>query len=443
MPAITVGFPEFEARLGAIRTRLNLISLQDSLCLGAAALILAVSALLAASIISDPRLASGTRMAATAIAIAAVATAAWQLRKRWLSLEDAAILVDRVGGLDARVSTMLAHPPNEGSSTLRSMLLMQVFELGSLWEVDRIAPLRLHRSAWALVAALVVLIATLLVLPETPQQPPPEVAAAAGDRGATSAPAPQPGGHSGVAALAGRGAGDRGSENQSAEGNQNDAASPDGRQSASQGKPQRQDGADSPRLGDAKPATAGEQDDDRDQADPAATTDDSERRKLAGVDPAQLKPRSEPRSGKPAAQLEQKRAGDSPQPPPHAKPDPNRKSPDDRGGAKAAGSGKPGLDRSDTGTKVLGKSAARPTKKDGEPQSMLIKLRAFASSLPLEMAPQAKGPGSPADSTAEPGSEQPETAAEQLPDTGVSRSHVTSSHQHLVRKLFTPPAQQP
>ncbi len=441
MPAITVGFPEFEARLGAIRRRLNLISLQDSLCLGGAALILAISALFAASVIGDPGLASGTRLAASAIAIAAVATAAWQLRKRWLSLEDAAILVDRVGGLDARVSTMLAHPPREGSSELRSMLLMQVFELGSHWEVDRIAPLRLQRSAWALAAALAVLIATLLVLPDAPRQPPPEVASAAGAQGTTSAPAPQPGGDSGVAAV-GRGSGNGGSKNQSG-GDKADSASGDGQRSASPGNPQSQDGGDSPQLGHAKPATAGERDGERDHADPAAPSDDTDRPKLAGVDPAQLTPRAKPRSDKAAAQLEQKRPGDSAQPPPNAKPDPNRKSPEERGGAKAAGSGKPGLDRSDAGNKVLGKSAARLANKDGEPQSMLIKLRAFATSLPLEMAPQAKGPGSPAGSTEDPGSEQPETAAEQLPDTGVSRSHVTSSHQHLVRKLFTPPEQQP
>ena len=177
MPAITVGFPEFESRLDQIRRRMNRLALLDASCSAAAALLLAASLLIFAAFAFSPLVFAWTLRATTGVAAITVGASAWWLHRRWLDLYDTALHVDRRADMDARVSTMLAHPKSESRSAMRSLLLWQIFDRSSKWDIGRVAPLRVGRPAIAAAIALLIFLATVVLVPQSEDEPPPEMPA--------------------------------------------------------------------------------------------------------------------------------------------------------------------------------------------------------------------------------------------------------------------------
>ncbi len=173
MPAITVGFSEFEARLKRIRRRVNLHSLVEALCISAACLLLAGTLSLVAAAALSEEFFTWVYRAALAAAVAAIAVSIWRLRGRWLDLQGTAIHVDRCASMDARVATLLAHPQADATSPLRPILLWQIFEHSSSWDVDKVAPWRIGRPMLACAAAVAVFATALLLAPPRQKDPPP------------------------------------------------------------------------------------------------------------------------------------------------------------------------------------------------------------------------------------------------------------------------------
>ena len=93
--------------------------------------------------------------AAAAVIAALIVAATLRARRRWLSVEQAVRLADRRAALDDRLATLLLDPARARDSRLRDILLEQILAATPRWDVDTLAPRRVPRSLYALLAALV------------------------------------------------------------------------------------------------------------------------------------------------------------------------------------------------------------------------------------------------------------------------------------------------
>jgi hypothetical protein len=172
MPAITLGLAEVEERLRALRRRLNSATAQHSIYLGASS----ASLLVAAVVVVGLRASAPTfRLVACGSALLAMIITAASLgyaRRRWLDLQHTAHLVDTRAELTDRLSTVVDLRLRPRPSRLAPVLVAQALALGTQWQAQRIAPRRIPRSIFLLVASLLTLAATALVERRTPPQVP-------------------------------------------------------------------------------------------------------------------------------------------------------------------------------------------------------------------------------------------------------------------------------
>lgn len=432
MPAITVGFEEFETRLDRVRKRLHLLAITDAVCISASAALLAGSVIIVAAFASGPEAFAWIARLAAVAALGAFATAAWRLWNRWPTLYETALYVDRTAGLDARVATMLAHPTAQARSPLRSLLLWEVFDLGPRWDVDRIAPLRISRPAIALATALAIFLAAALLAPDPEPEPPPEM----GNRGApaSSASVDAPGGR-GVgrdspAELSQRAAltGEDATASSLRSGDRLPGDSPDTGRLQSPGDPQESGGRDGggkagKATTDLDPGKVGK------LPEPPKATD----LKPAAAPPVDQKVPKAPRSA-PEAELQKKRDATNRQQSPAER---NRPVAGKKGGSKAA-SANPRKGETGGTRGLLAKKGAKPLPPGESGKPMVIQLKAFAVQPAEQLEPQGRPSGDDGAPNRETDAAPAPVASSQVDDSVLQRSVVTRAHQDLIRELFTP-----
>jgi hypothetical protein len=172
MPAITLGLAEVEERLRALRRRLNSVTAQHSIYLGASSATLLVAAVIVVGLRAS---APTFRIVACGSALLAMIVAAASLgyaRRRWLDLQHTAHLADTRAQLTDRLSTVVDLRLRPRPSRLAPVLVAQALALGSQWQARQIAPRRIPRSIFLLVASLLTLAATAFVERRTPPQVP-------------------------------------------------------------------------------------------------------------------------------------------------------------------------------------------------------------------------------------------------------------------------------
>lgn len=484
MPAFTVGFPEFLARLSAVRARINRLRMLDAFLTVAATSLAAMTAAKAAPHILEPPAMRWLLGSASLVVSAVGLYTAGNLYRQWLDLEGTAVYVDRRAGLDARTATMLAHPPTDSRSPLRPILLWEIFEQSARWEPHRIAPMRVRRPAVICATALVAFALASVFAPEQPTAP--ESAAAPSphesETNATTQYAALPSRESNTGNSA---TGFPKRDTSSSGGTARPATSdsgPDGapgdaggdRGDASAGPGQQLDrhsgggstDADPHGAGAGRPAVSGAGDLDSSQSGEAgAGRSDQEADPAAGIRPDPMPQPDEGASSlrerSPGSPDEQRdRATSDPaqfasvQPAPHqdapqtesdadvesAEQPSGKSDAPNTGGAKAAG-GDPtrpdGTDRSG----ILGAPGALEGIEGEASPSMVVRLRAPSTSV---MEPQFAESAQTAG-----GAELSETAerepapmtSSQMDDAFLHRAAIGPLHQALMRELFTPPTQ--
>jgi hypothetical protein len=177
MPAITLGLAEVEQRLRTLRRRLNWVTAQQSIYLGASFVTLLVSAVIVVGLRAS---ASTFRVAACTglllVVIAALASIAYA-RRRWLDLPETARVVDGRAQLTDRLATLVDLRLRPRPSRLAPVLVAQALALGGRWQARQIAPRRIPRSILVFIASLLMLAGTGLIT--RPSVPPPTSTATA------------------------------------------------------------------------------------------------------------------------------------------------------------------------------------------------------------------------------------------------------------------------
>jgi hypothetical protein len=176
MPAITLGLAEVEQRLRTLRRRLNWVTAQQSIYLGASFVTLLLSAVIVVGLRAS---ASTFRTAACAgvllVVIVTLACLAYA-RRRWLDLQDTARMVDGRAQLTDRLATLIDLRLRPRPSRLAPVLVAQALALGGRWQARQIAPRRIPRSILIFIASLLALAGTALI--ERRNLPPPRSTAA-------------------------------------------------------------------------------------------------------------------------------------------------------------------------------------------------------------------------------------------------------------------------
>jgi len=179
MPAITLGLAEVEQRLRTLRRRLNWVTAQQSIYLGASFVTLLLSAVIVAGLRASAStfrvVACGSALLVMIIAAACVVYA----RRHWLDVQQTAHLADTRAQLTDRLSTVVDLRLRPRPSRLAPLLVAQALALGTQWQARRIAPRRIPRSILLLVASLLTLVATAFVERRSPPQVPPPTTATA------------------------------------------------------------------------------------------------------------------------------------------------------------------------------------------------------------------------------------------------------------------------
>jgi hypothetical protein len=179
MAAISLGVGEIEARLEAIRRRLNLATL---LRVGCAAL--AVGYLAAGIVLVTGAHHSLSRLAVLAMGITGLAVvggiSTYRVHSDWLDLAAAARIADRRAGLAERLTTLVSQRRSKSSARLLPVLVAQLVSAMPRWQPQTVAPYRAPTSAYASVAAFLALLLALWWAPAPPlAEPSPAVLAAA------------------------------------------------------------------------------------------------------------------------------------------------------------------------------------------------------------------------------------------------------------------------
>ena len=452
MSAITLGFREFEGRLERIRRRLNAFALQDAFCVVGAAFLLASTALLVSAFAASSIVFTWVFRTTASVLVLTTLAAAYWLHQRWLNLRDTALFVDRKAKLDARITTMLAHPAQESTSSLRSVLLGQVYETTARWSIDKMAPRQVRRPAYALAASLIVFVTTFFFLPKEWLEPPREVATA----NVRNSPRSEledgvsTGSTISAASIARSGETNHSTSAQQVVGSHPMKIDPDDaseRESSNSGNRQvstennRSGKGEVPREDDDLAATNSGGEESRhhspnDDEDDGAGRD-SEKQNPNGSDRAtQQQNKSSKKDGKRSTNRDK----DTPDPNEHAQPP---ISPENQRQDRSSGGGASGKEVG-KGGQPLGKKA-NPHLKGAhngaapETTPMLIKLKAFAMKPKMEFAPQGDDPNPTSGDGAEIHSHTSEIAKNQVEDTlFLSRPEISRRHRDFIRQLFTP-----
>ena len=168
MPAITLGLAEVEERLQAIRRRLNSGTTLHAAFVGLSVSVLVGAALVVLGLRSSTAVFALAAWTGAALSISTWAGCAVYARRRWVDLTAAARLADRRAQLTDRLTTLADLRQRPRPARLAPLLVAQTLALGDRWRVDGIAPRRLPRTAFILLASILTLAAATWLAPEPP-----------------------------------------------------------------------------------------------------------------------------------------------------------------------------------------------------------------------------------------------------------------------------------
>jgi hypothetical protein len=171
MPAITLGLAEVEERLHQLRRRLNWLSAQHAVYLSLSVVALVATALIILALRGAPAAFRAATWGGALLCLASVGWCVFTVRHRWLDVPGVAHLADRRAALIDRLTTLVDLRRRPRPSRLAPVLVAQVLALSPEWQPARIAPRRIPRSVYALVAALLALGCTAFIERRTPEPP--------------------------------------------------------------------------------------------------------------------------------------------------------------------------------------------------------------------------------------------------------------------------------
>jgi hypothetical protein len=458
MPPFSVGFAQVEHRLGIVRRRLNLLALQDAVYKSGSLVALAAALLVGLALRGRAGFFAVAAWTAVAAIGAAVTAALLHLRRGWRSRDQIVRWADRQAALEDRLATLLLAPRAAHTSPFKQLLLEQVLAATPRWDIDTLAPRRVPRSAYALLAALVALMATSFFVrpPATPQptaaarQPHPQVADATDpaqqqhqQQAERSAGAPAAPGAAGMASLKGMGEGSQQMQ-------LGDAASAG--QGADPKHPPIQFGAQGI---PSAPGQAGKNGDARHQehgAEGAAQTAQEGTDKLTDKLQDAIRqamgaaPSGTGKNGDAAAQHDGERGADERSTANQAgargngdagqKETANTSPPSGRSGSMPGAGAGAGKESAQAGSELFGEQmVARAA--GNESQRMAIKLGAFAATAPNNSEPQPPPPPGQLPVAAAGHNPPPALSEEQIPDAPQQKVDVAPEHETVVRRIFT------
>lgn len=178
MPAITLGLAEVEERLRVLRRRLNAVTAQHSVYLSLSVVTVALSGLIIVGLRGSTSAFRTSMWGAVVCGLAAIAWGAGAARWRWLDVTATARLADRRAALADRLVTLVDLRLRPRPSRLAPVLVAQLLALSKTWQPQLIAPRRVPRSVYTLLASLLVLSSTAFVERRPPAFPPPAQAGA-------------------------------------------------------------------------------------------------------------------------------------------------------------------------------------------------------------------------------------------------------------------------
>lgn len=155
MPPFSVGFAHVQARVRDFRHRLNAFGAQDGLYRGGTVVVVAMVVKLVVDARHDQSSLGMTF--ATLLALAGIFAGIAIGHRRWLSVEEAVHLLDRRGGLEDRLTTLLSH--RTGSPILKHLLVQQLLQIAPRWELAVVAPRRVPRSIFVFAGSVLTMIA--------------------------------------------------------------------------------------------------------------------------------------------------------------------------------------------------------------------------------------------------------------------------------------------
>ena len=191
MPAVPVALAEVERRVAETRRRLNRQALIEVLCPGIAVVLCLLAGLVAVAARGSAATFQGFAIGAGLALLATAGAAAWTLRRRFLSLDRAAHVVDRRAGMQERLTTLIWLKRSAHPSPLAPLLIADTFDSAARWSPDAIAPRRFPWVALSMPAVgVIALAATFFLLRHIPPPPSPAQIARLGP-GDRPAPLPQ------------------------------------------------------------------------------------------------------------------------------------------------------------------------------------------------------------------------------------------------------------
>lgn len=173
MPATTLGLAEVEERIRVLRRRLNVITAQHGVYLSLSAVAVALSGLIIIGLRGSTSAFRASMWGAVVLCLAAITYAAAATRRRWLDVAATARLTDRRAALTDRLVTLVDLRARPRPSRLAPVLVAQLLALSQKWQPQQIAPRRVPRSVYALLASLLALSSTAFVERRPPEPPPP------------------------------------------------------------------------------------------------------------------------------------------------------------------------------------------------------------------------------------------------------------------------------
>jgi hypothetical protein len=160
MSTIPLRVAEVEARLHLVRRRINAFTLQHVSFLALSAVALTAAVVIVVGLRASPETFRLAAWGALAVTVATAATCAGILTVRWVDLRHAAVLADRRCGLSDRLTTLMSLRWRRQESQLTPLLVTQVLDMRSRWRPEIVAPRALPRSAFILLASLLLLAST-------------------------------------------------------------------------------------------------------------------------------------------------------------------------------------------------------------------------------------------------------------------------------------------
>lgn len=163
MPAVPLALAEIEERLEEIRYLLNRRSLFTVLAPALGVLLGLAAALVWSAAGATPAIFAAALAASVAVALLALGWAALVLWRRWLSLEEVALLADERAGLKQRLATVLWLSRSGAQPSMAPVLVADTIGKRESWQAAAIVPRRLPLElAYPIAGAIALLVAFLL-----------------------------------------------------------------------------------------------------------------------------------------------------------------------------------------------------------------------------------------------------------------------------------------